>query len=106
LIGPSIFQILLDRGPDRGLGLFRSINIPVFSGSGPVQSRSFSSPETGLPSTIHRPHSIKARLALTALATAAAIHLPHNIDVRAIPRWFYPARLALTALATAAAGTV
>jgi hypothetical protein len=53
LISPSIFQILLDRGPDRGLGLFRSINIPVFSGSCPVQSQSFSGPETGLPSTTY-----------------------------------------------------
>jgi hypothetical protein len=41
----------LDRGPDRGLGLFRSISFPVISGSVPVQSRFFSGFETGLPST-------------------------------------------------------
>jgi hypothetical protein len=45
------FLNLLDRGPDCGLGLFRSINFPVISGSVPVQSRSFSSLETRLPST-------------------------------------------------------
>jgi hypothetical protein len=50
-IGPSVFSNLLDRGPDCGLGLFRSINFLVISGSVPVQSCFFFSLETRLPST-------------------------------------------------------
>jgi hypothetical protein len=42
----------MDRRPDRGCGLDRSIKFPVFIGYGPVRSRSFSSLETGPSNTI------------------------------------------------------
>src|SRR5271154_3341347 len=40
-----------DRRPDRGLSPYRSYYVAVLIGPGPVQSRSFSGPETGPPST-------------------------------------------------------
>src|SRR5271156_6773896 len=39
--------MLMNRRPDRGYGLDRSSEFPVLIGLGPVQSRSFSSLETG-----------------------------------------------------------
>jgi hypothetical protein len=42
----------MDRRPDRGCGLDRSIIFPVLIGLGPVRSRFFCSLGTGLPSTI------------------------------------------------------
>jgi hypothetical protein len=43
-VGPRKSEIAMDRGPDRGCGLFWSILFPVSTGQGPVQSRSFSGP--------------------------------------------------------------
>jgi hypothetical protein len=43
----------MDRKPDRGLGPNRSWKFPVFSGCGPVQSRSLGGPGTGLLNTSH-----------------------------------------------------
>ena len=54
LAGPTFFKMAMDRRPDRGYGLLRSSKFAVFSGPGPVWSRSFSGPVTGLPNTRHR----------------------------------------------------
>jgi len=51
LTGLLKFEIMKDRRPDRGLGPYRSYYFAVLIGPGPVQSRSFSGPETGPPST-------------------------------------------------------
>src|SRR5882762_3072986 len=53
----------MDRRPDRGCGLNRSLKFPVLTGYGPVRSRSFSGPRTGLPNT--RQYSPKSHWATT-----------------------------------------
>jgi hypothetical protein len=62
LIGPSIFSNLLDRGPDRGLGLFRSIKFPVFSGSVQSSPGLFSGFKTGPSSTSRHPRQHSSSL--------------------------------------------
>ena len=51
MAGPTFFEMAKDRRPDHGYGLLRSSKFAVFSGPGPVWSRSFSGPVTGLPNT-------------------------------------------------------
>jgi hypothetical protein len=54
-VGLQVFQLAMDRRPDRGCGLDRSWYFPVLIGYGPVQSRSFASLVTGLPNTTDWP---------------------------------------------------
>jgi hypothetical protein len=56
-VGLRKSEIAMDRRPDRGCGLDRSIIFPVLIGYGPVQSQYFSSLETG-PSNTRKPQCL------------------------------------------------